>query len=154
MITIHGIIGAEQGEYSLVNLIADVKKEAENQPVSILINSPGGGLDAAFAMYDYLRGLGRQVVTESVGQCASAASVLFLAGDRRIAGCPIMIHNPWLEAKGDASALEEASRWIAEFEKRCEKFYAEKTGISAETLSSLMKAETYLICLYLSVIYD
>jgi len=144
MINISGIIGNEADQYSLVKLIQDVKLQPEAEPVQIIINSPGGDGELAFNMYDYLRGLGRQIVTQSEGQCASAASIVFLSGDRRIAGCPIMIHNPWTNAKGDAEQLSEASKWIADFEKRAEKFYSEKTGIDETTISNLMKNETYL----------
>lgn len=145
MININGIIGSENGQYSLVKLIRDVKSEPENQPVQITINSPGGDGDLAFKMYDFLRGLGRQIITESAGQCASAASILFLSGDKRIAGCPIMIHNPWLSnISGDAKELQEASLMIEQFEKRCEKFYSEKTGLDSDAISNLMDNETYL----------
>ena len=144
MIQITGIIGNESDQYSLVKLIQDVKSQPETEPVHIMINSPGGDGELAFDMHDHLRSLGRQITTECTGQCASAASIIFLAGDRRIAGCPIMIHNPWIKVQGDAEQLKEASIWIADFEKRCEKFYSEKTGTDETTLSNLMKNNTYM----------
>jgi len=144
MINISGIIGNESSQYSLVKLIQDIKAQPETEPVHIIINSPGGDGELAFNMYDYLRGLGRTITTECTGQCASAASIIFLAGDRRIAGCPIMIHNPWTEVQGDSEQLNQASKWMADFEKRCEKFYSEKTGMDETTISNLMKNETYL----------
>jgi ATP-dependent Clp protease protease subunit len=76
--------------------------------------------------------------------CASAASIVFLAGDKRIAGCPIMIHNPWRSVDGNAKELREASEQIAESEKELEKWYSEKTGLDAKTISSLMDFETYM----------
>jgi len=144
MININGIIGNERGEYSLVRLIQDVKLQPETDPIHLMINSPGGDGELSFDMHDYLRGIGRPVVTECSGQCSSAASILFLSGDRRIAGSPIMIHNPWTQIKGDANDLEMASKWMSDFEKRCEKFYAEKTGLDDKTISDLMKNETYM----------
>jgi ATP-dependent Clp protease protease subunit len=144
MIKAFGIIGNEANQYSLVRLIQDVKKQPENEPLHILINSPGGDGELAFDMHDYLRTLKRTIITESKGECASAASTLFLAGDRRIAGCPIMIHNPWTTVQGDSTQLQEASQWISKFEKRCEKFYAQKTGLDQQTISNLMNKETYI----------
>ena len=111
MITIKGIIGNEKGQYSLAKLIAAVKKEPAGR-LHVVINSEGGDGDLAFDMYEYLHGLGRPITTECCGICASAASILFLAGDKRIAGCPIMIHNPWMETAGDSEQLREASEWI------------------------------------------
>ena len=144
MVKVIGIIGSKKGQYSLVHLIQDVKKEPENQPMHIMINSPGGDVELSFDMHDYLRGLNRQIITECRGQCASAASILFLSGDKRIAGCLVMIHNPWTQAEGDAQELANASKWTGEFEKRTEKFYSEKTGFDQETISNLMKKETYI----------
>ena len=144
MIKIVGVIGNEDKQYSLVRLIQDVKKEPENHPIHILISSPGGDAGLSFDMHDYLRGLGRKIITECKVECASAASILFLAGDERIAGCPIMIHNPWMQASGDSEKLREAADWIENFEKRAEKFYEEKTKLDSKTLSNLMKVETYL----------
>jgi len=144
MIKVIGIIGNEKGQYSLVRLIQDVKKEPENQPIHILINSPGGDGELSFDMHDYLRGLNREIITECKTECASAASILFLSGNKRIAGCPIMIHNPWMQAQGDSEKLREAANFIEKFEKKAEKFYAEKTGLDISVISNLMKKETYI----------
>lgn len=144
MISVKGIIGNEKGQFSLVRLISAVKKEPQNKPLHIMIDSPGGDGELAFGMHDYLRGLKRTIITECTGMCASAASILFLSGDKRIAGCPVMIHNPWMDASGDSEQLRMAADWIEKFEKRTEKFYSEKTGLDSATLSSLMRAETYM----------
>lgn len=144
MINVKGVIGNEKGQYSLVRLISAVKKEPQNKPIHIMINSPGGDGDLAFDMHDYLRSLKRPIITECTGMCASAASILFLSGDKRIAGCPVMIHNPWMDASGDSEQLRMYADWIEKFEKRTEKFYSEKTGLDSATLSSLMRAETYM----------
>jgi ATP-dependent Clp protease protease subunit len=71
----------------------------------------------------------------------SIATVVFLAGDRRVAGCPLLIHNPWISVKGDSRLLKDAADYMAASEKRLEKFYAEKTGLPAETLSDLMQSD-------------
>lgn len=144
MIHINGIIGSEENQVSLIYLIEQTKKVPENEQIHILINSVGGDVDVAFSMHDYLRSLGRTIITECNEMCASAASILFLAGDKRIAGCPIMIHNPWTSAEGDANGLREAAAWIENCERRIEKFYSEKTGQDKSVLSSLMSVETYM----------
>jgi len=147
MIKINGIIGiadknTKEKYYSLIDLITAVKKLPEDEPVHILINSPGGDMETAFSMHDYLRALGRTITTECVGTCASAATIVFLAGDKRIANCPIVIHNPWTTTQGNAEQIRDVADWIAECEKRMEKFYSEKTGQDAKTLSALMDEET------------
>lgn len=151
MIELKGIIGGEndpkkpkEKHVHLIDLISAVKEVPETEPVHVLIDSIGGDIDVALSMYDYLRSLGRNIITECTGMCASAATIVFLAGDKRIAGCPIMIHNPWIKTDGNAKKLREVADWIASCEKRLEKFYSEKTGQNAEVLSSLMDVDTYM----------
>lgn len=53
----------------------------------LLISSGGGNIEDGFALYNLLRTLKCEVVTVNMGQIASIANVIFLAGDHRIA-CP------------------------------------------------------------------
>lgn len=148
MVNITGLIGNEKGEISLANLIEQVQNDIADNPlkdVSVMIDSIGGNLDVGIAMHKYLLALPNKVTTESVNNCASAASVVFLAGDNRIAGCPVMIHNPYIEkVTGDKKTLEAAAEWIGEKQKECEKIYSDRTKLTPETLSQLMNDETYM----------
>jgi ATP-dependent protease ClpP protease subunit len=61
-----------------------------NQPpekIWILMSSGGGGIEDGFSLYNLLRIIKPQVVTVNMGQIASIANVVFLAGEHRIA-CP------------------------------------------------------------------
>ena len=65
----------------------------------LLIDSPGGYVDEGLALYTDLRARARNgvsVATETRGIVASAASVIFLAGDQRslTPGSMVMIHPP------------------------------------------------------------
>lgn len=65
-------------------------------PIEIKINSGGGDLAQALAMYDEIRTLDKiHVTTIGVGECCSGAAVLLQAGDTRAAyqHCQIMIHK-------------------------------------------------------------
>lgn len=144
MIHIKGIIGNEEGEVSLLNLIEQVQKE-QSDTIYILIDSNGGDLEVGFSMYEYLLSLDKQVTTESVNNCASAATLPFIAGTIRIAGCPIMIHNPFIpQLAGDSEFLRIAADWVEEKEKKAEKIYSDRTKLNINTISELMRAETYL----------
>lgn len=129
---------------SLVDVISQVKAIKSGGEIVVYINSPGGYVDEGFAIYDYLRNLGRPIKTIAIEQCASIASVVFLAGDVRIANCDIMIHNPWSYAEGDAEQVKLAVEELAAAEVRLEKFYAERLGIDVDTISSLMRSTTYI----------
>jgi ATP-dependent Clp protease protease subunit len=58
--------------------------DAENskEDIKIYINSPGGSVTAALAMYDTIQHIKADVATICVGQAASAAAVLLAAGKK------------------------------------------------------------------------
>ena len=50
--------------------------------VQLIINSPGGDLNAAFAVIDIIRGCPFPVKTVGLGQIASAGFMMFIAGEK------------------------------------------------------------------------
>lgn len=144
MIEIKGIIGNEKGETSLLSVIEQVEKE-QADGIHVKINSVGGDLDVGFSIYNYLKNLDKVVTTECIENCASAASIIFLAGERHIAGCPIMIHNPYVDGvSGDSAELRDIADWIEQKECQAEGIYAERTHLDTKTLSALMESESYI----------
>lgn len=144
MITIDKLIGNEEGEYNLLQLVADVEAE-KSTDIHILINSIGGDIMEAFKMYDYLLFSDKKITTECIGNCASSASVIFLAGDVRIVGCPIMIHNPFVEnVEGDAQTMFDYGWMLESIEWTLEDIYASRTNIDHHILSDFMQKDTYI----------
>ena len=127
----------------MVSVIAQVQKE-QTENIHVLIDSIGGDLDEGLSIYNYLKNLDRDVTTECLNNCASAASIIFLAGENRIAGCPIMIHNPWTQAQGDSEELHAIAEFLREKEDQLETIYASHTKVEALVLSNLMDNETYI----------
>jgi len=147
MVLIDGIIHPEKDKngkekrVSLTDVIAQVRQEPAEGELVVRISSIGGYVDEGFRIHNYLRSIGRPIKTIAQGECMSIATIIFLAGDVREISCSLMIHNPWIKAEGDSSALKFTADLLAQDEKRMEKFYSEKTGLSAETLSDLMKTD-------------
>lgn len=135
-------MGMEEASTSLVDVIGQVKAQQGQGPLKVYVNSPGGEVNEGFAIHDFLVSLGRPIHTVAIEQCASVATVVFLAGDQRQAQCELMIHNPWTTAEGDAGMMAAAQDSLVEAENRLEKFYAEKLGIDNQTISNLMQAVT------------
>ena len=116
MIKVYGIIGEQ---YTAVQFLSDLVRETE-PVIDVDINSPGGFVVDGFQMYRALMDLktqGRRIRTHCHGECSSIATILFVAGDDRIAGCPLMIHNPWTICEGDASTLEQMAKDVKAIEK-------------------------------------
>jgi ATP-dependent Clp protease, protease subunit len=57
---------------------------AEERPelLNLIITSPGGDLNAAFALIDVMRGSAIPIRTIGLGQIASAGLMIFIAGDK------------------------------------------------------------------------
>ena len=80
---------------SAKEFIAELKQYA-GQAITLTINSPGGSVFDALAIYNALRNSGGEVTTKVMGVAASAASLIFMAGDKRVMpeNTFLMIHNP------------------------------------------------------------
>jgi ATP-dependent Clp protease protease subunit len=85
--------------------------EADNPgaPVTLYINSPGGSVDAGFAIYDTMRLLDCEVATVALGLAASMAQFLLCAGapGRRYAlrHASILMHQPHGALQGVANDI-------------------------------------------------
>src|SRR5438105_1481920 len=86
----------------LVNLIIAqlLFLEAENskEDIRMYINSPGGSVTAALALYDTIQYMKCEVATICIGQAASAAAVLLAAGTKgkrySLPNSRVLIHQP------------------------------------------------------------
>lgn len=93
------------GETSVNDVIALEKAVKNNQVDNIVLRGPGGNLDAAFEMADFI--LAHQISTAIPRNtdCASACSLIFLAGATRTMeeGARLGFHLPFLsdEASDD-----------------------------------------------------
>src|SRR5690606_13804997 len=57
-----------------------LESEAQDRDIALYINSPGGDVNALFAIHDTMQYIAADVSTICVGQAASAAAVLLAAG--------------------------------------------------------------------------
>lgn len=142
MIFIKGIIGEDTG---LLEVITQAEAQ-QGDTLRVEIDSPGGYAEEGLKIYDYLKGLNRNVVTIAKNQCGSIASVIFMAGTERIATCDIFIHNPFL---GDVVApyltqedLQEAYNYLEELKKKINAIYSSVSGMGKAGLQALMDNET------------
>lgn len=57
---------------------------AGSKSILVAISSPGGSIYWGITAYNYLRGLGVEVITHNAGQVDSISAVIFCAGERRL----------------------------------------------------------------------
>lgn len=142
--------GVVKPNYTLVDLMASLEKVKDASEIVVNINSPGGSVEEGFRINQHLRSLsksGKQITTRTDKLCASIATVVLLAGDKRIAGIgsEIFIHNAWLQGvSGNASELEGAAKDMRAMDGELAKFYASNTHLTKEMALLLMERETSL----------
>jgi ATP-dependent Clp protease protease subunit len=124
---------------------ADLKKiTAKN--IDVTINSPGGSLFDALAMYNGLRNHGATITTKVMGVAASAASVVFMAGDKRVMpeNTFLMVHNCIGPLKGNADEHREFADTLDNINQSIIKTYVARTGKTEDEVKALLDAETFL----------
>lgn len=145
---INGQIGSFDGVQGveLVDIISQVKKQPDATSFRVYINSEGGFVDVGFDIFNYLRSLGLPITTVGNGLVASIATVIFMAGDKRVVreGNMFMIHLPMGRAAGTADEIAGYAEQIKAVENKVVDFYVERFGISKEAIEPLLKNETWL----------
>jgi ATP-dependent protease ClpP protease subunit len=125
-----------------LNALVDVKK------LHVRINSGGGSVFAAVAIMNLLKAHTAKIIVHVDGICASAASIVAMAGDTiyTALGAMWMIHNPTIhvwdnmtseELKKEADTLDILAGNIIEI-------YRSKTTLEVDEIKKMMDAETWL----------
>lgn len=138
--------GVSDGTDSLELVDALNQLPAEVGEVNVHINSYGGDVSEGVAIYTALRNCGRTVNTYVDGFACSIASVVLMAGERRVMGPAslVMVHDPWMNATGNAEELRKAAEDLDVIGQASRAAYMGRVAISAEELDRLMREETWL----------
>jgi len=136
----------EMGEQSGVTIVNQLK-ELDVDTINVHINSYGGDVAEGLAIYNVLREHKAQIVTICDGFACSAASVVFMAGDRRVMqpASLLMIHNAWTVAMGNAAQLRKTADDIETITQASVEAYKKVATISEEEIKALMDAEKWIL---------
>lgn len=112
----------------------------------VRINSYGGEVAEGLAIYSLLKSFGRKVTTVCDGFACSAASVIFMAGEKRVMtnSSLLMIHNAWTYASGDANALRKQADDLEKITKPSLDIYKSVSNLSEEEIKKMMDDETWI----------
>ena len=106
--------------------------------ISLYINSPGGSVDAGFAIYDTMRSLDSDVVTVAMGLAASMGQFLLVAGTpgKRFAlrHSQILMHQPLGQMSGVASDILVHADHVAYLRRLMAERIAFHTGRTEERI--------------------
>lgn len=144
-IYITGVIGEDT---NLIDVVRQVKSHKNATEILVKIDSVGGYVDAGYDIYNYLKNL-PQIVSTYATKAYSIASVIFMAGSKRIvsenADKPLMVHLPWADSlSGTYEVISGHLSELKAIEDKLVKFYSEALQIDKDTIQALLANETYL----------
>lgn len=122
-------------------------KAVEASNINVHINSYGGDVSEGLAIYNTLRSSGKNVTTICDGFACSAASVVFMAGEKRIMSPAslLMIHNAWTVAVGNSDELRKQANDLETITQASVEAYKMVATISEEEIKELMDNETWIL---------
>lgn len=127
---------------SLVEFVQKVPNH--EQRIDVCINSTGGGVIAAFAIANLLRQLPCKLRTINIGKVDSAAVVLFLCGEERVAcqNSRFAFHHVGKPIDSGAYSylqLEEFAKEVRDMEMQIVEVLCERTGLDTAFWSEQLK---------------
>lgn len=120
------------------------------KPILFVISSPGGSVDAGFAIWDQIKMITSPVITLVTGLAASMGSILSLCASpkKRFAttNARIMIHQPAIHGvvKGQATDLEIQAKEILKSRDMLVDLYCEATGKNRKEVEKALDRDTWM----------
>ena len=133
---------------SIVRQLLILDSEDENTPIYMYIDSPGGDVDAGFAIFDMIRFINAPVYLIGMGLIASAATLVLLAVDKEFRiGLPnsrYLIHQPLGGMRGVATDIEIYAKDMEKIRAKLNSLIAEQTGTSLEQVTKDTERDFWL----------
>ncbi|MCJ7472120.1 MAG: ATP-dependent Clp protease proteolytic subunit [Actinobacteria bacterium] len=109
-----------------------LEAEDPEKDIQLYINSPGGVVTAAMAVYDTMQFIKSPVSTICIGQAASAAAVLLLAGENKkrfsLPNSRVMLHQPSGGVSGTTIDVEIHAKEMVRIRQLLNEVIAKHTG--------------------------
>lgn len=142
------LIYDEIGAYGVTakGFLAEFGALPADAAIDLRLNSPGGSVFDAVAIYNALKRHAGEITVWIDGIAASAASYIAMAGDRVVMpeNAFLMIHDPSGLVMGTAEDMRATADALDKVKGSLIQGYAAKSGATDEEIAALMAAETWL----------
>lgn len=138
----------DQAALELTKQVLYLLRENATEPISLVINSPGGSIDAGMLMYDVISRCPAPVRMYCLGKAYSMAAVLFSSGRHGRYILPhskMMLHEPLIPygIGGKSSSIQTIFDSLLETKQDMESILALHTGRTAEEIAEITKTDHY-----------
>jgi ATP-dependent Clp protease protease subunit len=139
IVFISGLINDEVANIVIAQILF-LESQDSKKDIKLYINSPGGSVTAALAIYDTVQHVQCDVSTICTGLAASAAALLLTSGTKgkrfMLPNAEAMLHQVMGGAQGQATEIEISARHILSIKKKINKILAHHTD---QTLAKIEK---------------
>jgi ATP-dependent Clp protease protease subunit len=108
--------------------------QSPTKPIRVFINSPGGSVDAGYAIYDVMRFVKAPVQSICAGLAASAATVILLGAPKAsrfaLPNARFLIHQPSMGIQGQATDVDIAAKEILKLRAKLNELLSSETGVA------------------------
>ncbi|AZO94225.1 ATP-dependent Clp endopeptidase proteolytic subunit ClpP [Iocasia frigidifontis] len=119
-----------------------------DKDIYLYINSPGGSVTAALAMYDTIQYIKPDVVTICMGQAASAGALLLASGEKgkryALPYARVMIHQPAGGVQGKATEAEIHIKELLRIRETLNQILANHTGKDVEQIKKDVEQDYFM----------
>jgi ATP-dependent Clp protease protease subunit len=109
-----------------------LEAEDPDKDIHLYVNSPGGSVTAALAIYDTMQYVKPAIETICMGQAASGAALLLAAGAKgkrfALPHARIMIHQPYGGAQGQSTDIQIQAKEILRMREELDRIISLHTG--------------------------
>jgi len=147
IVFIGGPINDEVANIVIAQLLF-LESQDSKKDIKLYINSPGGVVTAALAIYDTMQYVKCGVSTICTGIAASAAALLLTAGSKgkrcMLPNSEAMLHQVMGGVEGQASEIAISAKHILNLKKRINKILARHTGQKLDKIEKDTDRDFYL----------
>lgn len=137
IITIFGEISQKAAREFTEKLL--VLAGESDDPIKVLINSPGGHVESGDTIFDMIRFVKPRILMLGTGWVASAGALIYSAPPKEdrfsLPNTRFMLHQPSGGVGGSASDAEIEAKEIIKMRKRLNQTFADQTGQSLEQVT-------------------
>ncbi|MCA9327203.1 ATP-dependent Clp protease proteolytic subunit [Candidatus Saccharibacteria bacterium] len=144
-------VGSAIDEYTANLIVAQLlflQAEDAKKDIFLYINSPGGSVYDALAIYDTMQYIANDVQTVGIGVQASAAAFLLSSGKKGkrflLPNSTVMIHQPSSGTRGKVTDQEIDLRESLRVKKLLEEIMVKNTGQKAEKVHEDMERDRWM----------
>ncbi len=136
---------------SVIAQLLFLEAQSDEEDITMYINSPGGVVTSALAIYDTMQYIQPDVSTICIGTAASAASLILAAGEKGkrfiLPNAEVMIHQVLGGAEGQASDIDIHAKHILKTKERLNKIMAYHTGQKITTIEKDSDRDNFMSAL-------